>query len=283
MARTPFIIPVNTYIDVDVSKKKFDKIALIDADYLKYYVTANMYKRIMNDGEEHSMSMLNGIIDYYLGRDIFDRFSAKAFVFCFSAPSHKVFRNAITQEKEYKGHRKNAKDSTYYPDKYEDMAYIYSYINERYSTLYFDDLEADDLVSFLQHEENTFIYSNDKDLKQVPGYHYNMDEGMLMYTSEEEGMKLLLGQILMGDSTDNFSGLAGFGKVSLQKFIDEFPDITDESMLFMTIKKFIDKFGVLHGTDAFVEMWNIASMKIDRGAYFKEKYQSAYTLIESLG
>lgn len=282
MNNTPFFAPVNSF-GIDVSKKDFgDKIALIDSDYLKYYVTASMYKKIMDEGMDHSKAILNETIDYYLGRDIFDRFKAKSYVFCFSAPSHKVFRNAITQEKEYKGHRKNQKDSTYYPDKYEDMAYIYSYINDRYPTLYFDDLEADDLVSFLQDQENTFIYSNDKDLKQVPGFHYMMDSGTLKFTSEEEGMKLLLSQVLLGDSTDNFSGLAGFGKVSLQKFLDQNSNITDESMLFMTIKKFIDKFGVMNGIDTFVEMWSIASMKIDRGVYFKEKYSKAYLLKESL-
>lgn len=289
-------------------KKDFSsKVALIDADYLKYLVTSSMYKKIMEEGLSHSKSMLNEVIDYYLSREVFKNYSAKAYVFCFSCPSKQVFRNHITQEKKYKGNRENQKDYTPYPDKYDDMAYVYQYVKERYITLFYNDLEADDLVSFLQDKENTFICSVDKDLEQVEGYHFDLKNRVLKYTDARKGCLMLFSQVLLGDTVDNFSGLKGFGKKSLVKMFDSitnknvdfsaygdisklsisfivsrYPELDHELMLHSCIKKFVEKYGVLNGADTFVEMWNIASMKINRGDYFKEKYASAIKTVNEL-
>ena len=267
----------------DIVKKNFpNKVALIDADRYKHLVAFRMYGKMMEEGLDHSVELLNEIIESYLSRDIFNNFSCKAYVFCFSAPSKGVFRHSIAQNKRYKGNREGKKDPNYYPDKHNDMAYVYKYINERYHTLLFDDLEADDLLSMLQREEDTFIFSHDKDLKQVEGFHFDMSNNLLTYTTAEVGLKLLFEQILTGDTTDNIVGLAGFGLKGLINFQIEHPDITPEAMFYLVVKKYIDKFGVLNGVDTFVEMWSLLSMKINRGDYFKEKYTQAYSLIDEI-
>lgn len=275
--------PVFSETEIDVSQQDFsDKIALIDADFFKYLVTSSIYKKIMDEGETNGISTLNETVDYYLSREIFDRFKAKAYLFCFSAPSHKVFRNHVAQEKEYKGNRKNQNDTTYYPSKYDDMAYVFDYVSKRYPTLIFDDLEADDIVSFLQDPENTFIVSRDKDLKQVTGHHYNSNKNTLEFTTEDEGLKMLLGQTLIGDTTDNFGGLYRFGPKKLEALLQESPNTTAELLFYKTIRLYTEHHGLLKGIDTFVEMWSIASMKLDRGNYFKEKYSKAYALKQAL-
>lgn len=274
-----FDIPAST---THFIKKNFsDKIALIDADRYKHLAVYRAFQRI-NDGEPHSRKMIEEIVDDYLYNDIFSKFSAKAYVFCFSAPSKQIFRNAVAQEKKYKGKRADKVDLYDYPQKWDDMAHAYEYIYQNHSTLIFSDLEADDLLSMLQHPTDTFIFSHDKDLKQVVGFHYDMQQQLLMYTDEKEGFELLATQILTGDTVDNIPGLKGFGEKALEKFREETFHYDDEQLIIATIKKFTDKLGMLHGMDTFSEMWQLVSMRLNRGNYAKEKYQKAFLLIEGL-
>ena len=162
------------------------------------------------------------------------------------------------------------------------MSAIYDYIAGRYTTLIEEDLEADDLLSMLQHEEDTFIFSHDKDLKQVPGYHYNMDVGQLLYTDEEEGMRLLVGQCLKGDTTDNIPGLHRFGEKAVEKFHQECEGMPQDQMVFCAMQKFIEKHGCRHGVDLFVEMWSLVSMRMNRGQYLRERYIRSFSMIDAL-
>lgn len=279
-----FTAPVNSWDNDDWEKKDFgNKIALIDADRYKHLVTYRMYQKLMDEGfDMRSKEMIDELIESYLRVDIFNQFQCKDYIFCFSAPSSKTFRHAFAQHKEYKGNRKGKVDPNFYEGKYEDMAYVFEYINKRYHTLFFDDLEADDLLSMLQDEDDTFIFSHDKDLKQVVGWHYNMERRGLDYTDEELGMQRLLDQILIGDTTDNITGLIGFGEKGLEKFKEECAHMDKEQVLWLTVKKYINKYGLLHGIDTFVEMWGLVSMKIDRGDWFKEKYSKAFSLLENI-
>jgi hypothetical protein len=163
------------------------------------------------------------------------------------------------------------------------MAYVYEYINSRYQTLFFDDLEADDILSMLQND-GTFIFSHDKDLKQVPGWHWDMNRNDLYFISEEEGIVSLLKQMLTGDSTDSIPGLKGFGVKALEGFEEKIrtENIKGEQLLYSVIKLYIDRFGLFQGFDMAAEMWQLLSMKINRGEYFKEKYASAFNLINKI-
>ena len=269
--------------DREITKETTNKIALIDADRYKHLVAYRMYKKINDEGFVRSKELLNEIIEDYLLRDIFSCFSAKAYVFCFSAPSKKVFRNAITQEKKYKGSREGKVDNYFYDGKFEDMAYVFEYIKLRYQTLFFDDLEADDILSFLQNK-HTFIFSHDKDLIQVPGTHWDIENYKFIEITEVQGTTTLVLQVLLGDSIDSIPGLKGFGKKAQDTFIEK---VLDENMsvaqiLFYAMTLYTNKLGVKVGFDTFVEMWSLVSLKIDRGDYFKEKYAKAYITINSL-
>jgi hypothetical protein len=261
--------------------KNFSKVALIDADRYKHLACYRMFQEI-DSGKEHSHDLLEEIIDEYLYNDIFSHFKAKAFVFCFSAPSKDVFRNWISQEKLYKGNRKGKADLYDYDQKWDDMAYVFRYIQNNYTTLAFSDLEADDLLSMLQHPTDTFIFSHDKDLKQVIGFHYDMTRRLLVYTDEKEGFERLIDQVLLGDTTDNIPGLKGFGPKALDKFKEELYAEDQFEYLIQAIQRFIDKYGLLQGMDAFAEMWHLVSMRLDRGDYNREKYHRAFELINSL-
>ena len=279
METVPFQAP--SYHEEHFGKKSFPtKVALIDADRYKHVVTYRVFQELDN-GKKHSKELLNEIISDYLFKDIFSAFDAKAYVFCFSAPSEQVFRNYIAQEKKYKGNREGKKDDYYYERKFDDMAYVFEYVESRYPTLVFNDLEADDILSMLQDPEDTFIFSHDKDLKQVVGFHYNMTRHMIEYTSPEEGFDMLVRQMLQGDSTDNIPGLHGFGEKALEKFAIKTEKSGDMEKLIMCIKEYTDKKGVLSGMDLFVEMWSLLSMRLSRGKYNQHKYKKGFDLVNS--
>ena len=58
-------------------------------------------------------------------------------------------------------------------------------------------------------EPGNIIVSPDKDMRQIPGKLYNLDE--TVEVSEEEGMRWHLIQTLAGDQTDGYGGVPGIG------------------------------------------------------------------------
>ena len=72
------------------------------------------------------------------------------------------------------------------------------------------ELEADDAMGiYATHEPGNIIVSPDKDMRQIPGKLFNMDE--LVEITEEEGRQWHLIQTLAGDQTDGYSGVPGIG------------------------------------------------------------------------
>lgn len=259
-----------------VERRHFDKIALIDADRLKYLVTYEIFMN-MKEGYQRQDININACIESKLNF-IFNSFSAKGYIFCFSGKSYETFRANLGFEKEYKGARRGKDDPNFYEGKIDDMYYVPEYISKQYPTLIFSDLEADDILSMLQNE-NTFIYSNDKDLLQVPGLHYSEDKGNLYEVSEEEAYKTLMKQLLTGDATDSIVGLQGCGEVNAEKIVNSVPVKQLHSQVLYAFQK---KHGITKGLDAFVESWNLIKLRPKRGSYFIQKYQRAFDLLERL-
>ena len=253
-------------------KKTFDKIALIDADKMKHLVTYDVAKDIKNN-MERSPVRLNKYIDDRIN-EIMNSFTAKGYIFCFSGKSSNTFRYHVGFEKEYKGNRKD--DPSFYEGKIEDMAEVVTKVMNTYPSLIFSELEADDILSFLQCEE-TFIYSNDKDLKQIPGSHYDFEKRDIYEISQEEAFKNLCFQLLIGDSIDFIVGLRGCGPVMANKILETTPT---KRLINTILVEYQKKLGLTKGTDAFVETWNLVKLREQRGEYFKKKYASAINLLE---
>ncbi len=74
--------------------------------------------------------------------------------------------------------------------------------------------EADDYIAMKATEaghEHSLIIGVDKDLLQIPGWHYNPKKDILQYVSPQQGLCTLYRQILIGDSADNIPGCKGVG------------------------------------------------------------------------
>ena len=84
-----------------------------------------------------------------------------------------------------------------------------------------DGYEADDAISIRSHELrnlesqplSSVVASIDKDLRQIPGWHYHITKEELTYVSEEEAIHNFYVRCLTGDSTDNVFGVPGIGDV----------------------------------------------------------------------
>lgn len=90
-------------------------------------------------------------------------------------------------------------------------------------------LEGDDILGLLATKAPTdgkVVVSIDKDLKQIPGWHYNPDTDDLSEVSPEEGARFHLFQTLVGDRVDGYPGCPGVGKVRAEKILAARPDRT---------------------------------------------------------
>lgn len=87
-----------------------------------------------------------------------------------------------------------------------------------------DHLEADDVMGILgTRDPDSIIVTIDKDLKSVPGNHYNPDKKELgvVTVSEEEADFFFLTQAIAGDNTDNYKGVPGMGMVRAARLLEK--------------------------------------------------------------
>ena len=110
------------------------------------------------------------------------------------------FRKTIYTE--YKGHRQRKKPCGY--------KRVINALREEFEVIVMPTLEADDALGIYatQHPGCT-ICSPDKDMRQIPGQLYDMNE--VTTITEEEGDHWHLIQSLAGDQTDGYSGCPGLG------------------------------------------------------------------------
>ena len=85
----------------------------------------------------------------------------------------------------------------------------------------FDGYEADDLVGILAtYLPESIIVSNDKDLLQVPGEHYNPQKRECITITPEQARYHVYEQWIRGDSSDGYGGIYGMGQVKTAKFLE---------------------------------------------------------------
>ena len=110
------------------------------------------------------------------------------------------FRKKI--QADYKGHRNRKKPCAY--------KRVINKLKTEFEVITMPTLEADDAMGIYatQHPGN-IIVSPDKDMRQIPGMLYNLDESFTIIKSE--GAKWHLVQSAAGDNTDGYSGIPGIG------------------------------------------------------------------------
>lgn len=126
------------------------------------------------------------------------------------------FRDQLATIRPYKGNRTPAK-----PKYYNE---IREYLLDQWAAIEVHGQEADDAIGIEQFDnpdKYTVIVSTDKDMDQIPGWHYNWVQSRLYYQTLKEANLFFWYQMMKGDTVDNIVGIPGVGEVNAQKIIEE--------------------------------------------------------------
>ena len=175
---------------------------LIDADFIVYKSCAAAETEI--DWGDDTILVTSNFSDAYNAtlreltkiRDKFGSFSTLILFFSDSVN----FRKKILDS--YKGHRNRKKPCGY--------KRVIKQLKTEFEVIIMPQVEADDAMGIYatQHPGNVIV-SPDKDMRQIPGKLYNLDEQFTV--SEEDGAKWHLIQTCSGDQTDGYGGISGVG------------------------------------------------------------------------
>lgn len=212
-------------------------------------------KYLLIDGDSLAYMAMNSDsfedATHYIDNLIYDMLLANKCKKYYIFLSQKSFRKDISTLKPYKGNRKK-QENVFLPS-------LLKYIEVEHNGASVYKLEADDLVSYFKKKdpENSIICSMDKDvLYQSPGKHYNYKKKEYSVTSEAGAIWFLWKQVLMGDSTDNITGVPGIGEKKSSKILGK--NYLCAKVLYETVlNEYINHFGTIEGINNFTETLNL--------------------------
>ena len=127
-------------------------------------------------------------------------------------------------------------------------------------------LEVDDAVairakSYRAAGIDYVIVGNDKDLYQIPGKHYSYRTHKMIEISPEEAELNKYTQVLVGDSTDNITGIPGTGPKTAEKILSASPN--SATLKYVVLQEFIKHYGEREGILQFANTCNLIFMVDD--------------------
>ncbi|MCW2335579.1 DNA polymerase-1 [Rhodoblastus acidophilus] len=95
------------------------------------------------------------------------------------------------------------------------------WVTETYTTITKPNLEADDVLGILATKpgNDAIIMSADKDLRQIPGKHWDGEKVIEVTKAEGDWWHMM--QTLTGDPVDGYAGCPGIGKVKAERILKE--------------------------------------------------------------
>lgn len=125
----------------------------------------------------------------------------------------KTFRYDLYPD--YKGNRRNKRK----PMGLKDLR---SWLTTQYTTLVYDNLEADDVIGiYCTKNTDSIAVSGDKDFATLPIKWYNHLKDELVTTTHEEARFNHAIQTLTGDTVDGYQGIKGVGPVTARKYLEK--------------------------------------------------------------
>ena len=175
---------------------------LIDAEYIVYKNCAAAETEV--DFGDDVILVTSNFSDAYTAttREITklkDEFGAFSTIKLFFSDT-KNFRKKLAPS--YKGHRNRKKPCGY--------KRVIKKLKTEFEVIIMPELEADDAMGiYATQNPGNIIVSPDKDMKQIPGTLYNLDEKFTI--TKDSGRAWHLIQCLSGDQTDGYGGVPGIG------------------------------------------------------------------------
>ena len=175
---------------------------LIDADYIVYKNCAAAETEL--DFGEDVILVTSNFSDAYNATTreltkLKDEFGSFPTIKLFFSDT-KNFRKKIAPS--YKGHRNRKKPCGY--------KRVINKLKTEFEVIIMPELEADDAMGiYATQYPGNVIVSPDKDMKQIPGTLYNLDERFTVTPNGGAAWHLI--QCLSGDQTDGYGGVPGIG------------------------------------------------------------------------
>ena len=179
---------------------------LIDADYLIYAIGFTCADASERTAKNRLVETLENLVYIHLKADSYEAFLT----------GKGNFRYDIAKTVPYKGNRKDTPKPPYYQELRDHMV-------KRLGAVVVEGQEADDEVAIrMSKEPDTYtLVGVDKDLLQIPGWHFNPSKDLEQYVNEFEAYKSFCLQLLTGDRTDNIPGLQGVGPKKAEKALKD--------------------------------------------------------------
>jgi 5'-3' exonuclease len=194
---------------LEVTEAMKNRILLIDADSICYILGWHLkdthkddYMKVVDTTDEFMKDMLRDTgCSKFIG---------------FLGGVHPTFRHTL--DPTYKGNRGPTK-----PDWYMQWGSIVKHrLRHNWQFYYLEGIEAEDGVSMMANYigHNKVVLAHcDKDLNQIPGLHYDYKKKHKYILNPMAATYNYYLQVLMGDSTDNITGIPGIGPKKAAKIL----------------------------------------------------------------
>lgn len=134
--------------------------------------------------------------------------------FVLSGPGHINWRLGV--DPEYKNNRSGKAKPMLLPS-------MRKYLVSRFSAVWTDTLEADDVIGITMTSRNwgnVLSVGRDKDFKSIPGLHYTIGQDAVEPISLSDADAFFYAQCLAGDMTDNIAGCLGIGMTRAKRIVE---------------------------------------------------------------
>lgn len=187
---------------------------LVDADSIFFkiaYRPASKYK-LRQEFDKFCKEM-----ELEVRNKLHNDFSDEEFIVKYAVKGKGNFRKDIYEP--YKATRKPIDEEIR-----ERLNYLYLHALKKWGAVAADGMEADDLVCIWANEAREMgaqfvVCGIDKDLKQIPGNHFNYGKRTWEFVDDDKANMCLMLQALTGDTSDNIPGIKGIGPKKAEKIL----------------------------------------------------------------
>lgn len=182
---------------------------LIDGDITVYRVGFSSDDLTEKYAKARATKLINTLVERCGGTEY------TVFLTC----SGRQFRHDIATIKPYKGNRAKANRPKHY-------SALRDHLISRFDAVVSEYEEADDLIGIAGNQlrlagKPFTIATIDKDLRMIPGNHYNWVKGLYDVVTPEEARLNFYCQLVTGDATDNIPGFGRGAKAITQELTKE--------------------------------------------------------------
>lgn len=199
---------------------------LIDGDIIAYRAAFSTQDLSEKDAKEK----VDELMDFIIGETVNFPFPSPSDYQTYLTGSTN-FRFDIAKIAPYKGNRAATEKPKY-------LSLTRKHLTDKYSAIMSVNEEADDLISkaAASLDYNCVVASIDKDMLQLPCWHFNFGRNQWTKVTPIEGTLFFYTQILTGDTADNIKGLHGIGPKKAEKILAGCD--TEESMWKAVVKAY---------------------------------------------